>query len=147
MKLYINIGISGVGKSTFVNEFLANDSSLKVVETDAIRAELTGDAGNQSMNGTVFTIAKQRVRNLLATKNNVIFDATSLNPKDRSDFVLIGKQMGAEVIAVVFPLDVEKAKKQNKLRTRQVPEHVIEKQAAKFVAPKLSEGFTSIVKA
>lgn len=138
------VGISGSGKSTFANGL---KTSLKavVVETDAIRLEITGNAEDQSQNGRVFGIAKARVDSYLKQGKNVVIDATSLSVKDRRDWVQIGKQNNAEVIAYVVKTDIATAKKRNAARTRKVPEWVIDKQFAKFVQPSRNEGFDDVI--
>ena len=63
--LAVMIGISGSGKSTYANGLrtslkLENKLPTQLVETDAIRGELTNDPSDQTRNGEVFSIAKQR---------------------------------------------------------------------------------------
>ena len=137
------VGISGSGKSTFAAG-LKTSLNATVVETDAIRLELTGNAEDQSQNGRVFGVAKKRVNDLLAQGKNTVIDATSLSVKDRKDWVQIGKNNHAEIVAYVVKTDLATAKKRNALRPRQVPEWVIDKQFAKFTTPTRAEGFDSI---
>ena len=141
--LAVMVGISGSGKSTFANG-LKTSLKAELVETDAIRVELTGNAEDQSQNGRVFAIAKKRVNDYLSNGNNAIIDATSLSVRDRKDWIEIAKLNNAEVRAyfVYTPIDV--AKRQNAIRSRKVPEFVIDKQASKLHPPTKSEGFDSI---
>lgn len=143
-KLIVMVGISGSGKSTFSNG-LKTSMNATVVSTDDIRLELTGNAEDQTQNGRVFGIARSRVNNLLAQGKNAVIDATSLNPKDRLDWIRIGKANGAEIIAYVVKVPIDVAKKRNVGRNRVVPDWVIDKQAAKFVMPQQSEGFNKIM--
>ena len=142
-KLIVMVGISGSGKSTFANG-LKTSLNATVVETDAIRVELTGNAEDQSQNGRVFGVAKKRVGDLLCMGKNVVIDATSLNIRDRKDWINIAKSAGALPVAYVVKTDLATAKTRNAQRTRKVPDWVIEKQFAKFTVPTKSEGFDSV---
>lgn len=141
--LAVMIGISGSGKSTYANG-LKTSIGAELVETDAIRFELTGNAEDQSQNGRVFALAKKRVNDYLVQGKNVIIDATSLSVKDRKDWIEIGKTNNAEVRAYFIDTPVNVCKSQNNKRQRKVPEWVIEKQASKLASPNKSEGFDSV---
>lgn len=141
--LFVMVGISGSGKSTYSNK-LKTDFSAELVETDAIRVELIGDAQDQTQNGRVFSVAKDRVAKYLAEGKNVIIDATSLSIKDRKDWVDIGKANSALINAYFVDTPVNVAKQRNSSRLRQVPEWVIDKQASKLHAPTRSEGFDAV---
>jgi protein phosphatase len=137
------VGISGSGKSTFASG-LRTSLKAELVETDAIRVELTGNAEDQSQNGKVFAIAKRRVNDYLSSGKNAIIDATSLSVKDRKDWIDIGKANNAEVRAYFVDTPVDVAKRQNASRKRKVPEFVIDKQASKLQSPTKAEGFDSV---
>jgi len=141
--LAVMVGISGSGKSTFANG-LKTSLKAELVETDAIRVELTGNAEDQSQNGKVFAIAKKRINDYLSNGNNAIIDATSLSVKDRKEWIEIGKLNNAEVRAYFVDTPVDVAKRQNASRNRKVPEFVIDKQASRLQSPTKSEGFDSV---
>lgn len=141
--LAVMIGISGSGKSTYANG-LKTSLGAQLVETDAIRMELTGNAEDQSQNGRVFAVAKKRVSDYLSQGRNTIIDATSLNAKDRKDWIEIGKSNNAEIRAYFIDTPISVCKSQNSKRVRKVPEWVIDKQASKLFAPTKSEGFDSV---
>jgi predicted kinase len=142
--LAVMIGISGSGKSIYANG-LKTSLNAQLIETDAIRQELTGDAEDQTQNGRVFDVAKRHVDNSLSQGKNTIIDATSLSVKDRKDWIEIGKANNAEVRAYFVDTPVDVAKRQNSNRTRKVPEFVIDKQANKLHSPTTVEGFDSII--
>ena len=142
--LAVMVGISGSGKSTHANG-LKTSLNAQLIETDAIRQELTGNAEDQTQNGRVFDVAKRRVDNALSQEKNTIIDATSLSVKDRKDWIEIGKANGAEVRAYFVDTPVDVAKRQNSNRTRKVPEFVIEKQASKLHSPTKAEGFDNVI--
>jgi len=141
--LAVMIGISGSGKSTYANG-LKTSLNAQLVETDAIRLELTGNAEDQSQNGRVFDVAKKRVNDILEQGKNAIIDATSLTLRDRKDWIDIGKKNNAEVRAYFIDTPISVCKSQNNKRDRKVPEWVIDRQASKLYAPTKSEGFDSV---
>ena len=141
--LAVMIGISGSGKSTYANG-LKTSINAELVETDAIRLELTGNAEDQSQNSRVFDVAKKRVNDILSQGKNAIIDATSLTIRDRKDWIDIGKNNNAEVRAYFIDTPVSVCKSQNNKRQRKVPEWVIDKQANKLFAPTKAEGFDNI---
>lgn len=142
--LHVMVGISGCGKSTYAKS-LADSTNSVIVETDGIRKELTGNESDQSVNDLVFKIARNRVDEQLK-KGNCIIDATNLTPWERKSWVEIASKNNCAISAYVFNVDVEIAKARNSQRSRQVPEHVIEKQSKKFVIPTRSEGFQLVVR-
>jgi predicted kinase len=142
--LAVMVGISGSGKSTYANG-LKTSLNAQLIETDSIRQELTGNAEDQTQNGRVFDVAKQRVDNALSQEKNTIIDATSLSVKDRKDWVEIGKANGAEVRAYFVDTPVDVAKRQNSKRTRKVPDFVIDRQAGKLTSPTKAEGFDNVI--
>jgi len=141
--LAVMVGISGSGKSTFANG-LKSSIGANLVETDAIRQELTGDASDQTQNYKVFQVAKTRVADLLSNGKNAIIDATSLTHGDRKDWIEIGRKHNAEIHAYFVDTPVDVAKSRNFKRDRNVPEEVIDRQASKLHAPTKSEGFDSV---
>mgnify|MGYP000865229851 CR=1 FL=1 len=148
--LAVMVGISGSGKSTYGKGLetslrVENGLNTERVSTDDIRLELTGNAEDQTQNGRVFGIARARVSDLLGQKKNVIIDATSLSVKDRRDWKILGKTKGGEVRAYFINTPISTAKAQNAKRDRVVPDWVIDKQAAKLVAPTEAEGFDKVV--
>ena len=144
-KVIIPVGLSGIGKSTYIKNNYATPNCL-VIETDAIREELCGNASDQSKNSEVFKIARQRFKTWLGTPNSgqdiCILDATNLTVKERNNWyniILDEYQMEIEVdisiILVAFKNNIEKALKQNKMRKRQVQDEVIKKQSSKYTTP------------
>lgn len=144
--LALMTGISGSGKSTYANGLktslkLENKLDTKTISMDDIRAELTSDAADQSKNAEVFNLTRQRVISGLKQGNNVIVDVTAPTPKDRRTWIDIAKMNGSEVRAYFINTPIEVAKKRNSSRARVVPDFVIDRQFAKLVPPKESEGF------
>ena len=141
--LAVMIGISGSGKSTYANG-LKTSLKADLVETDAIREELTGDASDQSQNYKVFQVAKKRVNDLLSQGKNAIIDATSVSVRDRKDWIQIGRDNNAEVRAYFIDTPIDVCKSQNRKRQRQVPDEVIDRQASRLESPTKAEGFDTV---
>lgn len=78
-KLTLTVGPSGAGKTTF----LANEKSYKVVSSDDVREELTGNRLDQTQNHKVFRILHELVRTRIHAGLDVIVDATNIKRKDR----------------------------------------------------------------
>lgn len=142
--LTLMVGISGSGKSTHAAK-LARATDAVIVEPDAIRKELTGDATDQSRNGEVFRIAHSRATSILLDGKSVIIDATNLDRKTRAEWIAIGQQVGVTINAVQVCTPTDVAKNRNNGRERVVPLAVIDKQARRLSPPSHSEGFDHIV--
>lgn len=71
--LYIPIGISGSGKTTYGNKL-----NVPVVCPDDIRKELTGDISNQSKNAEVFLVYKDRLSKLASKGKDAFTSMTHL---------------------------------------------------------------------
>jgi predicted kinase len=85
------IGIPGSGKSSYLNAtnsmipFYSGD--FVIVCPDKIRKELTGSTSDNSKDGLVWTLAKDRVIKALSESKNVILDATNTISKYRRRFM------------------------------------------------------------
>lgn len=145
-KLILMVGVPGAGKSTYVQKLKSENPSSLIISPDSIRGELTGDESDQSQNYKVFKIALARLdtamRNGIST---IIWDATCYNKKNRKEPISIAKQHGYTVEACVKKVSLETALKQNKMRNRQVPDEVIERQLSGWQDPETSEGIDNIV--
>lgn len=71
--LYIPVGISGAGKSTYFSKL----KHVEKVSMDEIRREL-GDINDQTNNFIVVRTALQKLKDLLNEDKDVYFDATNL---------------------------------------------------------------------
>lgn len=139
--IYVTVGISGSGKSTYLrNNF---DSNI-IVSTDYIRKELTKDISNQSKNSEVWEEAKRRLLNILSKNNEAVLDATNVDKFNRINFM--SSFNGIKKVAIVFPVNLEVAIErvrsdiENKVDRSNVPEKVIKKQESRF-----NKGLISLV--
>ena len=139
-KLIVLVGLPGSGKSTW-----AERQGVSILSSDAVRALLTGDAGDQTANRLVFPTLRQ----MLATRMNAgaeatILDATSLTAKERRAWVRAAEALGCEAEAVFFNTPLAVCKARNAARSRVVPEEVMDRFAARLVPPSRAEGFTKV---
>ena len=138
-------GISGSGKSTYALAYqLVN--GCEVVSSDDIRAEYGITTFTNSDNQKVFSIAKDRVVNLLSQGHDVILDATNVSVKDRKGALKWVKDL-PDVFKRCVVMQVSEStciNRQND-RGRKVPINVIERQSSRFVMPTYDEGFDEIL--
>lgn len=128
-------GVPGVGKSTFIKKYL---SGSEIISMDEIRAEL-GDRRDQSKNKKVALIAKERLKEALRKKKNVLWDATSIRKEHREQLLSLAEAYGAYTSLFVL-LDKEKnIRAKNKDREFAVPDEVITRMIENFQYPSPDE--------
>lgn len=147
--LYVMVGISGAGKSTFIENFLKSHPDVIVHSSDKLRGILGRDETDQSVTAQVFSTIKYNLNRDLAAGKDVMVDATSLNPRERKDYILTAKRYSAKVVAYVLERDKNTLMKNQAKRKasggREVPESVIDKMIAKYIQPSKSEGFDEVI--
>src|SRR6185369_10889913 len=99
--LIILVGPPASGKSTWGKDF-ATKNNVIYVSTDAIRGEIGTGEGDQTVSPAAFGIARNRVMRALVSGQNVMIDATNVNPKTRKDWVKMGRDANAFIIAIAF---------------------------------------------
>lgn len=110
------VGMPGSGKSTF-----ADHSGLAIVRPDDIRELLTGDMSDQSQNTKVFQMAHERTRALLTAGYDVVFDATNVTKRARSELMTIAKECDAQPWAIYMGTPYVTCCDRNQNRNRRVP--------------------------
>ena len=146
--LYITVGLPGSGKSTYVKKFI-KDKAVEYLSSDELRAVYGKDETDQSVTSIVFGHIKRKVDEFLKDGKNVMVDATSVNRKERSDYINTAKKYGAKVVAIVFKMDrqglIDRNKKRGEQGGRVVPDWVIDKMLAKFEEPSYNEGIDVMI--
>jgi predicted kinase len=146
--LYITVGLPGSGKSTYVKNFI-KDKDIEYLSSDSLRAVYGKSEEDQTVTPLVFGHIKKKVDELLKDGKNVLVDATSVNRKERSDYINTAKKYGAKVVAIVFKMDrqglIDRNKKRGEQGGRVVPDFVIDKMLAKFEEPSYIEGIDVII--
>jgi len=134
--LIVNCGVSGVGKSTYIED---NYKEYNVISLDGLREELLGSRSDHSHERKVLDEAKARLKVLLAKKEKIIWDATSY----RSDFRKVPLGLGFNYRAFTEISLFNKTRKdilaQNKQRDTDVTEKIIDIQMKKFEVPHIEE--------
>ncbi|MDF1753190.1 MAG: AAA family ATPase [Verrucomicrobiales bacterium] len=128
---------SGSGKSTFLQTL--SDDETEIISLDAIREELTGRRSDQSKNGQVIQLAKERLRDALRNKRNVLWDTTGLRRDGRAMVSGLAHDYHAATRIVALGVPPETAAKRNRDRPDQVPASVLEKQYRQWQWPDLWE--------
>lgn len=143
--LNVMIGVAGSGKSTVANSLKKERNIDVVICPDSIREELcNGNRADQSKNSEVWKLAYKRVEDALIKGENVIFDATMLNPSKRKQIIDIGKRAKARIEAHVVKKDLDIILKQNASRKWKVPTHIVKNMYNSFAVPNKSEGFDAV---
>ena len=145
------VGLPGSGKSTVAYQFLSTRQNEYVwLSSDKLREELWGDEEDQSNPGAVFNAMNNRAVAALNEGYSVIQDATNLNSKKRkatlaeitrrvnpakSDFI---------TTCYVVTCSITECKQRQNLRSRKVPDEVIDRMARQFQTPNYGEGWDKI---
>lgn len=141
--LYMLVGLPGSGKSTLC-EKRVQDFGGKIVSSDAIRAELYGDAQIQGNPDEVFWKMRTKAVEWLNKGNDVYYDATNMTRKDRSEMLKICPAECIKTCIVVWePIEVCIARAGAR-EERPVGTDVIDRMVRRFQFPYYDEGFDII---
>ena len=136
------VGIAASGKTTWAYK----QEGYVVLDSDAVREELYGDATCQDNPDKVFNLIYKRAKEALRADKSVIFCSTNLTMKYRLHAIRQMKSVRPDAIirAVIFNTPIEVCQKQNKMRERQVPDWLFMKQLKTLQLPVYNEGFDII---
>ena len=145
LNFIMTIGPSGSGKSTYIESF--NSVGYDIHSSDALREELLGDVNDQSHNAYIFTQMLNRTINSLSKGRSVVYDATNLNSRRRTNLLYRLKKEFPELktYAMVSITTPENCIGRRALSDRPVPAEVIMRQIKSFEVPTKSEGFDEIL--
>lgn len=123
-------GPAGCGKSTFARRHFAPDD---VLSSDAFRALVTGDPGDQTATSAAFGLLRHALEERMKRRRLTVLDATSVTPRDRARLVGVAHRHDVACVAVAFDLPLELCQRRSTdRRDRQVPPGVVERQHRTF---------------
>ncbi|MGW7164095.1 RNA ligase family protein [Streptomyces sp. NPDC054884] len=125
------VGPSGSGKSSLAARL---DGVSARVELDALRAA-RGARADQKANAEVLREGLDRLDGALAAGGTVVWDATSLDPRQRSLVHGVARRRDALVTHVVVLADEDELARRNAGRAHPVPSDVLAGQLRRFVPP------------
>ncbi|REE95787.1 RNA ligase family protein [Thermomonospora umbrina] len=130
-RLVVLVGPSGGGKSTFAR----NGGGIEViVSLDGLR-EARGSRADQRANPEILTEGLAGLAEELNGRAVVAWDATSLNPRQRSLVHAVGERRDALVTHAVMVVPEESAAERNARRDHPVPPEVLAAQFRRYVPP------------
>ncbi|MFF3321328.1 RNA ligase family protein [Streptomyces sp. NPDC002889] len=130
-KLIHMVGPSGSGKSTFARGLEGVDT---YVSLDDLR-DARGSRADQKANGDVLRAGLGRLDTALAEGGTVVWDATSLNPHQRSLVHAVAHRRDALLTHAVVLVDGDELARRNAGRAHPVPPAVLDAQLHRFVPP------------
>ncbi|MFF3288264.1 RNA ligase family protein [Streptomyces sp. NPDC003023] len=125
------VGPSGSGKSTFARALVGTDAYISL---DDIRGG-RGSRADQKANGEVLRAGLDRLDSALAAGGTVVWDATSLNPQQRSLVHAVAHRRDALTTHAVVLVGEDELLRRNATREHPVPADVLTAQLHRFVPP------------
>lgn len=135
-------GPAGSGKSTWLEK---QYPGYEVIALDAIREEITGKAQDQSKNGEVLQVARERYQQCLRDERDVVWDATNLREDFRSPITALARDYKAHVTQVLFHVEPSEILRRNKSRSRSVPDTILERQFHSLEWPDVDEAHRTLI--
>jgi len=146
--LYFLCGLPGSGKSTFA-ETLAACHTATIFSSDKIREELYGTsssplANTKESNAQVFSHLHKKLKEVLLNGQNVVYDATNINSKQRAAFLRELKNIPCHKVCYIVARQYSNCLLANKERDCPVPDRVITKMYKHWNTPYYFEGWDNI---
>ena len=134
------IGLPGSGKSSWFKRH-----SIIPLSSDLVRGLLFDDPTEQRFQDLVFSTLRAMLRaRMIASRPWNYIDATNLSPKERHSWIKMAKDFGYEAHAVFFDVPTEVCMERNRMRSRNVPDEIMQRMGQKLRPPKFEEGFAKI---
>ncbi len=130
LSLVVLIGPSGAGKTTFARKHFR---ATEVLSSDACRAMLSDDEGNQAVTGEAFALLHHIAAQRLALGRLTVIDATNVQPEARKPLVELARKYHCLPVAVVLNLPERLCQDRNRGRDeRDFGPHVVRQQHAQL---------------
>lgn len=123
--LVLLVGAAGAGKTTFAARHFASD---EVLSSDAYRAQVSGDEGDQSVSHVAFRILHRELERRLADRRLTVVDATNVAAGNRRQLIRRARAAGVPVVALVLAPPAPVVLGRNAARARRVDEDVVRHQ-------------------
>ena len=123
--LVLLIGAAGAGKTTFAARHFAPD---EVLSSDAYRALVSGDEGDQSVSHVAFRILHRELERRLADRRLTVVDATNVAAGNRRQLIKRARAAGVPVVALVLAPPAAVVLARNAARPRRVDEEIVRRQ-------------------
>jgi predicted kinase len=134
------IGLPGSGKSSWFKRH-----NIIPLSSDLIRGLLFDDPTEQRYQDLVFSTLRAMLRaRMIAGRPWNYIDATNLSPKERHSWIKMARDFGYEAHAVFFDVPTEVCMERNRMRSRNVPDEIMQRMGQKLRPPKFEEGFAKI---
>ncbi len=145
--LIMTIGAQGSGKSTWAKKYIAENTDVLYLSTDDIWLSI-GPMEDRSIAKKVYPKLTRLAEAALRNGQSVLLDATFIKRDWRKDYVKLGRQFKARLVAHVFKADrktlIERVQQRAAGGGLDVPVHVIDRYIAMFDHPTFDE-FDEIV--
>jgi predicted kinase len=139
--LTLLVGPSGSGKSTWIAE---HAGASEVISLDQMREEITGDASDQHENTRVLHQSRDRLKEALRKRRDVIWDATSLRRDSRSMLFQMARDYGAHTTQVVFCTPMNEIFRRNRQREKSIPTSALKRQFSTLEWPDIHEAHRTL---
>ena len=135
-RVVLTCGASGSGKSHWVD---AHCPDSECISLDEIREELCGRRDDQSKNGQVMQLAKERFRQCLRAKSSVVWEATNLREDGRLALIQLAYDYHASTRLVMTNTTPEVLERRNRKRRHAIPKSVLHHQWDRLQWPHVYE--------
>jgi predicted kinase len=136
----LSIGLPGSGKSSWFKRH-----NIIPLSSDLVRGLLFDDPTEQRYQDLVFSTLRAMLRaRMISGRPWNYIDATNLSPKERHSWIKMARDFGYEAHAVFFDVPTEVCMERNRMRSRNVPDEIMQRMGAKLRPPKFEEGFAKI---
>jgi predicted kinase len=142
------IGLPGSGKSFLAEKLLRLYPHYHLISTDAIRAQLFGDASIQGPWLAIQGQIQRQFQQAVIQGVGAIYDATNAQRRHRRDLIQLARESGFNPITGIWmQTAVEQCLQRNSSRSRQVPPEIILKMHRQLcdAPPSLRDGLDSLL--